>query len=240
MVQANSAILALNSPVIHHMTTTLELTIIDMEEFSEQSVRCFVEAAYTGSLPSVTQGIFRDLNKIVHAFKVDWLQSSCFEIFRDFSFTDADPGKQLSYADLCFLFDEAAFVLSMLKKENFMDEALNKIKSTGTKQEFITQYLIDHDLEKVAGHQIDVVIKLVGDDVELIVQHLTEKLLARLGLEGALISPNFKYLLQNCDLSHCLKRNPQLIEQLFDMLQEVATNEDLKWVLRLHRKLASL
>jgi len=48
VIPASSVILSFNSPVIDHMTTTLHLTSVDMEEFSEDAVRYFVHAAYTG------------------------------------------------------------------------------------------------------------------------------------------------------------------------------------------------
>ena len=39
VIPASSVILSFNSPVIDHMTTTLHLTSVDMEEFSENAVR---------------------------------------------------------------------------------------------------------------------------------------------------------------------------------------------------------
>ena len=244
-IRANTAILSLNSPVIHHMTTTLELLTIDMEEFSEQSVRYFVEAAYTGKLPTVSGEMFRDLNKIAHAFKVTWLQNSCYKMFSEF--TDGIRDILPPYRDLLFVFEEAAYVLSRLKKRDFLEVALGKITTSNSKQMFIEKYL--EDIGALSDYHLDMVIELAGTEVDLIVQPLKEHLLSKqLGIlrdqfveqkevEETAISEECKYLLENCDLSSCRRYHPELFEQMFDTLEKLAeSKEDMKWVLQLHRK----
>ena len=73
-VMANSVILSFNSPVIDHLTTTLHLTSVDMLDFSEDAVRTFVDAAYSGTVEGISKEIFeRDIEKIAHSFKITWL-----------------------------------------------------------------------------------------------------------------------------------------------------------------------
>jgi hypothetical protein len=237
VIRANSVILSLNSPVIHHMTTVLELKRIEMEEFKEQSVRYFVDSVYTGMLPAIRGDMFRDLHKISHAFKVAWLQLRCFDMFSEF--TSAIPDILPSFYDLFFVFEEAAYVLSRMKQRHFLDVAFEKIKSSSSRQMFILHYLLE--IEKLSDYHLDMVIELAGSDVHLIVRPVKEQLLKHLGVEGAFISKKYKYLLENCDLTPCRRCETDLFEQLFDVLQElaVASNEDMKWVLQLHRKSAN-
>ena len=235
-IRANSAILSLNSPVIHHMTTTLELLTIDMEEFSEQSVRYFVEAAYTGKLPTVSGEMFRDLNKISHAFKVTWLQNSCYKMFSEF--TAGIPDILPPYQDLLFVFEEAAYVLSKLKKRDFLRVALGKITTSNSKRFFITKYLAG--IETLSDYHLDMVVELAEAEVDLILLPLREQFVKQLGVEKTVISNECKYLLEHCHLSLCSRYSPDLFQQIFDFLEKLAeeSTEDMKWVLQLHRKSA--
>ena len=80
-VRASSVILSFNSPVVDHMTTTLHLTTLDMEEFSEEAVRYFVDAAYSGKSPTISKDIFRDINKMANVFEMSWLVTRCVKQF---------------------------------------------------------------------------------------------------------------------------------------------------------------
>ena len=238
VIRANSVILSLNSPVIHRITTCLELKEIDMKEFSEKSVRVFVEAAYTGRLPDIPSDVFRDLHKISHAFKVEWLSKSCFAMFSEFSLQLDEPAS--NYLVQVFLFEEAAYVLSKLKLAHFRDLVISKIQTNDSgKKMFITKYL--KDLSSLSACHLDMIALLAGSDIDLIVDPLKELLLRQIGVKGAAISDECKYLLNKCDLSPCRRYSRKLFEQFFDVLQELAGNstEDMKWVFQLHRNSAN-
>ncbi len=125
VVMASSVILSLNSPVIDHMTTSLHLQSLDVKEFSEQAVRSFVEAAYTGETPPISRQTFKDINKMSHVFEVEWLVARCTEHFTQIADSIVEP----SYTDLLYLFEEAEFLLFNCKSRQLLDIALKKIKA---------------------------------------------------------------------------------------------------------------
>ena len=232
VVRASSVILSFNSPVIDHMTTSLHLTSVDMEEFSEEAVRYFVDAAYSGQSPPISRNLFRDIHKLANVFQMSWLVTRCVQQFTDI----AQSLQQPSYEDLLFLFDEAVYVLSQLKSRELVETALSKIRTLNEEQKFIRNYLVD--LNSLSTQQLDLIIELAGTSVEYIVEPLTEQLTASLEMGEDKIPANCKYLVENCDLHLCQIHCTHLYGQLFDVLQELSdqTFEDSKWVLRIFRK----
>ena len=63
---ANSIILSLNSPEIKRLTTDLHQTSLDMDDFDEGAVHCFVDALYSGELEMIGKDHF-------HPRAVAWL-----------------------------------------------------------------------------------------------------------------------------------------------------------------------
>ncbi|XP_063685347.1 uncharacterized protein LOC134819353 isoform X1 [Bolinopsis microptera] len=233
VIPASSVILSFNSPVIDHMTTTLHLTSIDMKEFSEAAVRYFVHAAYTGETPPISRDMFRDINKLANVFKMSWLVNRCVDQFENMT----EAIQEASYEDLIFLFDEAVYVLSNLKSRQLVEIALKKIQSLNgeSQRDFISRYL--QNLTSLCCQQLDLIIELTKTNVEYVVKPITEQITASSSNQGTLDLTNFKYTLENIDLSYCLKNNIQLYERLFGKLEELCgTNDDLKWLLRLQRK----
>ena len=74
---ANSMILSLNSPVIQDLLTRLEITSLDMHDFSGPAVRSFVESMYSGELEECNKDKFRDMNKMGKVFDVVWFIERC-------------------------------------------------------------------------------------------------------------------------------------------------------------------
>ena len=194
VVRASSVILSFNSPVIDHMTTSLHLTSVDMEEFSEEAVRYFVDAAYSGQSPPISKNLFRDIHKLAKVFQMSWLVTRCVQQFTDIAQSLQEP----SYEDLLFLFDEAVYVLSQLKSRELVETALSKIRTLNEEQNFIRNYLVD--LNSLSTQQLDLIIELAGTSVEYIVEPLTEQLTARLEKGEAKVPANSKYLVENCEL----------------------------------------
>ena len=71
---ANSLILSYNSPVIARLTGELHLSSLNVEDFSESAVLCFIDAAYSGELVLLSRDNFRDVNKMCRAFEVRWMK----------------------------------------------------------------------------------------------------------------------------------------------------------------------
>ena len=232
VVRASSVILSFNSPVIDHMTTSLHLTSVDMEEFSEEAVRYFVDAAYSGQSPPISRNLFRDIHKLANVFQMSWLVTRCVQQFTDIAQSLQEP----SYEDLLFLFDEAVYVLSQLKSRELVETALSKIRTLNEEQNFIRNYLVD--FSSLSSQQLDLIIELAGTSVEHIVESLTEQLTTSLEKGEAKVPANCRYLLENCDLYLCQIHHERSCEKLFDLLQKISdqTLEDSKWVLQIHRK----
>ena len=232
-VRASSVILSFNSPVIDHMTTTLHLTSVDMEEFSEKAVRYFVDAAYSGETPPISRDMFRDINKMSHVFKVTWLVTRCSELFTGIVKAIGNP----TYQDLAFLFDEAAFALAKLKSRKISKIAFDKIRSANGEEDFISRY-IKENLHTLSHQQMDLILELAGaTNVHYVVQPLTQYLEDSVSNKDRNVSDNCRYLLDKSDLYLCQQNTPIIAEKLFDVLEQVCSSpEDLKWVFQLHRK----
>ena len=232
VVRASSVILSFNSPVIDHMTTSLHLTSVDMEEFSEEAVRYFVDAAYSGQSPPISRNLFRDIHKLANVFQMSWLVTRCVQQFTDIAQSLQEP----SYEDLLFLFDETVYVLSQLKSRELVETALSKIRTLNEEQKFIRNYLVD--LNSLSTQQLDLIIELAGTSVEYIVEPLTEQLTASLEKGEDKVPANCKYLLENCELHLCQVHHKLICEQLFDVLQILSDQcfEDSKWVHQIYRK----
>ena len=230
VIPASSVILSFNSPVIDHMTTTLHLTSVDMEEFSEDAVRYFVDAAYSGESPPISRVLFRDINKLANVFEMSWLVTRCVKEFSDIAAAIHDNSYNHG---LLFLFDEAEFVLTNLKSREMVEIALTKIQSLNGQQDFIRRYL--ENINSLSCQQLDLIIELAGTKVEFVVKPLTEQLTASLSKGLPL---NCKYILENCDLCLCQQNNNSVFVQLFDELQKITDESlsDSKWIFQLYRK----
>jgi hypothetical protein len=156
------------------MTTTLHLASVDMEEFSAEAVRYFVDAAYSGESPAISRHLFRDINKLVNVFEMSWLVSRCVQQFTDIAGAIEEP----SYEDLLFLFDEAAYVLTRLKSRILVEITLTKIQSVNGRQEFISRYL--ENLNTMSYQELDLIIELAGADFSFVVESLTNQLASSL------------------------------------------------------------
>ena len=232
VVRASSVILSFNSPVIDHMTTSLHLTSVDMEEFSEEAVRYFVDAAYSGQSPPISRNLFRDIHKLANVFQMSWSVTRCVQQFTDIALSLQEP----SYEDLLFLFDEAVYVLSQLKSRALVETAVSKIRTLNEEQNFIRNYLVD--LNSLSTQQLDLIMELAGTSVEFIVEPLTEQLTTSLEKGENKIPANCKYLLENCELHLCQINHKRSFDQLFDVCQKLCYQclEDSKWVHQIYRK----
>ena len=235
VIPASSVILSFNSPVIDHMTTTLHLTSVDMEEFSEDAVRYFVDAAYSGESPPISRVLFRDINKLANVFEMSWLATRCVEQFADIA-AAIKAITEPSYQDLCFLFEEAAFVLTNLKSTKLVTIAFTKIESLNGQEGFISRYL--ENISSLSSRQLDLIIELAGNKVEFVVKPLTEQLTTSLSRGETVVPANCKYLLENSELYLCQQNNIVIFEQLFDSLERLAVGsyEHMNWVFQLLRK----
>ena len=226
-IKANSIILSLNSPVIDDLTTNLHLTSLEAEDFSREAVNCFIEASYTGEVDALNLGNFRDVNKMSVVFNVSWLVARCEKYF--VSYLDKLDSES-SYPDMLFAVEEAVYLLSALKKRDFLNLVVKKMNiiSVMIRDNFINQYL--SDLSASTSVQIDVCIDIVKTDVhvlvELLIAHLKKK-------DKVNLDKNSRLLFKNMNLSFCHKRKPEIHRKLFSVLESVHNikKEDYKLLL---------
>ena len=235
-VLASSVILSFNSPVIDHMTTTLHMTSVDMLEFSEAAVQVFVDAAYSGSAEGINKTLFRDINKMAHAFEMTWLSEKCKEYFYEVAKSIKKP---LIYSELTFLFEEAAFALDNLKSDDFYKVCTQKFESLNCKRSFLEMYLKKVEADKLTHKKLDMLIELAGEEVNIVIKFVVNQLSLSQSQnpQGPSLSFASLYLLENSDLSLCKRSDKALFGQLFDLLLELP-NKQMKWALKLYRKAA--
>ena len=215
-LKANSLILSFNSPVIAHLTSVLYQTSLDMDDFSEDAVNCFIDAAYSGELAQVSGDNFRDVNKMAHVFDVKWLSGKCEEYFNKIvkDLTGDD------YLETFFTLDEATYCQKTTKSTVFLSTVIQKISSfTGSQKEaFVEKYANGtFKFSELDTDQLDFLLKISGDDVAILVKFL-KNYLPNLtsGLDKSTL-----YLLENMDLVSRNVEEGKFVDELIDMIQEV-------------------
>ena len=235
-IKANSIILSLNSPVIDDLTTNLHLTSLEAEDFSREAVDCFIEASYTGEIAAVTVGNFRDVNKMSRKFDVSWLVARCEKYFVSYlEILDSES----SYHDIVFAVEEAVYLLSSVKKRDFLDLVIHKMSTafpSAIRGTFIVDFLFD--VGTCAQIKLDAGIAIVKDDLNVLVNVLIAHL-EKQGFES--LDTNSKYLLRNIDLTACFEKDPSLHTKLFASLEciENVGKEEYQLFVTLHKQLTS-
>ena len=175
-IRANSIILSLNSPVIDELTTNLHQTSLEADDFSREAVDCFVESTYTGEIEAVNLENFRDVNKMSRVFQVSWLVAKCKEYF--VSYLDRLDDES-TYSDMLFVVEEAVYMMSVMKKRDFLDLVSPKMKmiSVGCRRDFAMEYL--SDLSNTSDAKIDACFSITETHpfimVEVLISNLEKK-----------------------------------------------------------------
>ena len=231
VVKASSVIMSFNSPVIDNLTTTLHMTSVDMQEFSEEAVRVFVNAAYSGNAEGFTRETFRDINKMANVFEMTWLIERCNLYFADL----ADSVQNPSFTELLFLFDEAGFVFENLKDPYLFQVAARKIGMLGWKEQFVSKYL--ENPARLSTKRLDMILELADTEINCVVRSLTNQLTDLIEVQGISTIPRtFQYLLENSNLGLCKKYDRVLFDQLFTTLDRLPDSaENIKWTFELYR-----
>ena len=233
-IRANSIILSLNSPVIDELTTNLHQTSLEADDFSREAVDCFVESTYTGEIEAVNLGNFRDVNKMSRVFQVSWLVAKCEEYF--VSYLDKLDSES-SYSDMLFVVEEAVYLMSAIKSRDFLNLTVKKIASISvtSRDSFVTKYISDFGQASI--HMISACIALVQSDVHVLVELLI-KHLKQSGNES--LDESSRHLLKNLDMTICFDKKPEVHEELFTELENLAevTREDSRLFLSMYKQLS--
>ena len=234
-IKANSIILSLNSPVIDDLTTNLHLTSLEAEDFSREAVDCFIEASYTGEIEAVTVGNFRDVNKMSRVFDVSWLVARCEKYF--VSYLDKLDSES-NYPDMLFAVEEAVYLLSAVKKRDYLDLVVMKMCciSITRRDSFIKEYL--NDFINLSKYTIDASIAIVKTDVHVLI----EIVMLHLEQQGNLsLDDNTRYLLKSVNLAICHQKSPDLHTKLYSVLANLQSvgKEDFQLLLEITKQLTS-
>ena len=209
---ANSAIMSFNSPAIKKMTIDEGLTAISVEEFSKGAVHCFLEASYSGKLGKIRRNNFRQVNKLVHKFEVDWLIERCFKYFQ--SLTEAV--KEDDFEDQLYVFEEAMHVMEKLKKRNFVDDVIRKFTSKGRcTQYFVKNYL--KDLGSCLFESLGVILEMTSNEAhvlaEIVINDLESNILC--------LNQNSRRILENLNFSACPPSHLPVYQKLLEKLENI-------------------
>ena len=213
-LKANSLIFSFNSPVIAHLTLVLHQTFLDMDDFSEDAVNCFIDAAYSGEMVKISKENFRDVNKMVHVFDVAWMVEGCLEFFKgmvaSLSGDDCD--------EISLVLEEAEYFFTTMKDCEFQDLAIEKIETFTVKQRsdsVMARYA--YRMGDLTDNELDNLIEIAGDDTSIIAKLLREYLpKLSSGLDD-----NTRYILQNMDLVEDSEEFEAVMEDIFDCVQAV-------------------
>ena len=224
---ANSAIMSFNSPVIKKITVQLSQTEIEVNEFSKSAVQCFLEASYSGTLKDISKFNFRDLNKIVHVFEVNWLIKICFEYFQELT----ESVREDNFEEQLFLFDEAMYTLEKLKKRTFIDVVIKKFTSSAPcTLHFVTRYL--RDFSSCSAKYLDVLMELTANQEHVLV----EALISNMERIGNTLDQTSRYILQRLTYKDCFSTYDTVYQyqRLFKKLAELETptTEDFRLIIR--------
>ena len=226
---ANSGIMSFNSPVIKKMTIEDGRTTVDVQDFSKESVQCFLESSYSGSLTNISKAIFKDVNKIAHFFKVTWLIDRCFEYFK--SLTEV-VGKD-NFDDQLFLFDEAMYILEKLEKRNYIDEVVSKFNSlTACTEFFVTNYL--NDISVCSTEKLDEIIMMTNDQEHILIKVLVNNL----ETGNPSLNQNSRHILEKLNFTTFSSGHALLYDSLLQKLENIdnPSTEDYRLIIRILRQ----
>ena len=219
---ANSIIISFNSPVIEDLVTNLFQSVIEVEEYSKDVVQCFLEATYSGEVKNITKANFRDINKMGHVFEVSWIVDWCYDYFKSL----LRAVESVDYDNQLFLFEEAMFVLTKLKKKNYVDLVINSFTTlVCCTKDFVTKYL--SDLSVCSTIVLDVIIEMVGKEQEdiligVLVNHLEER--------KCVVDDKTRHVLRGISFKLCKPSQEVVYRKLIGLLECVdnPTKDDYK------------
>ena len=212
-MKANSLILSYHSSVFVRLFLELNQSILEIDDFSNTSVRSFLGALYSGEI-QLDRELFRDVNKMCHVFKVDWLSRRCGDYFAGLV---GDVSTSTDYQTLLFLFEEARFCLKTLKCDQLLDLVIQKICSLENRVEiFVQPYMKNYT--QLDTSQLDIMLEITRKNPIPLLGIVKENI-----EDGTVLDKEFVlHLLQNIDLCMCMHKDEAVVENMFDVIVESA------------------
>ena len=216
-MKANSLILSFHSSEFVRLFLELNQSVLEMDDFSKDSVKIFLEALYSGEI-ELDMSLFRDVNKMCHVFKVDWLSRRCGEYFEGLV---GDISPSSDYQTLLFLFEEARFSLKVTKSEKMINMVVQRICDLQNKAElFVEPYMKNY--KELGTDQLDLMLLMTKNNPVTLLKIMKKNL----ACEQKLLDPVSRYLLQHIDLSKCIREDQHLFEYIFDILDKITSSSD--------------
>ena len=215
--RANSLILSYHSSVFVHLFLELHQTELEVEDFAGEAVKRFLGALYSGEI-LLEKDLFRDVNKLCHVFKVEWLAGRCGDYFTSLV---GGVSPSSDYQTLLFLFEEARFCSRVMKCNKFLDLVLEKICSLANRAEiFVEPYMRNYcELET---SQLDLMLQISRSNHVFLLKIMKKNLESK----GKIFDEASRYLLQNVDLCKCISEDEASFEELFDVLDSATQSSD--------------
>ena len=229
-MKANSLILSYHSSVFVHLFLELQQSVLEMEDFVGEAVKSFLGALYSGEIQLVRH-LFRDVNKLCHVFKVEWLSGKCWDYFTGLV---GGVSVHTDYHTLLFLFEEARFCTRVMKCDKFVDLVVQKICGLENRAEiFVEPYMKNYS--ELETSQLDLMIQITKYDNPMFLLKIMKN---NLESEGGVFNATSRYLLENVDLCKCIAADVDFFEELFDVLDGVtkSSDSDALFVNTLYRK----
>ena len=227
-MKANSLILSYHSSEFVRLFLELNQSVLEMDDFSKESVKIFLEALYCGEI-QLDRNLFRDVNKMCHVFKVDWLSRRCGEYFEGLV---GDIRPSTDYQTLLFLFEEARFSLKVMKSEKMTDMVVRRICDLQNKAEvFVELYM--NNYKELGTDQLDLMLHMTMNNPVTLLKIMKKNLACNTKLLDAVS----RYLLQHIDLSKCIREDQHLFEDIFEILDKITSScdHDALFVHKLYR-----
>ena len=215
--RANSLILSYHSSVFVHLFLELHQTELELEDFAGEAVKRFLGALYSGEI-LLENHLFRDVNKLCHVFKVEWLAGRCGDYFTSLV---GGVSPSSDYQTLLFLFEEARFCSRVIKCNKFLDLVIDNICSLENRAEiFVEPYMRNYcELET---SQLDLMLQITRSNPVFLLKIMKKNLES----EGKIFDEASRYLLQNVDLCKCIFDDDASFEELFDVLDSATQSSD--------------
>ena len=227
--RANSLILSYHSSVFVHLFLELHQTELEVEDFAGEAVKRFLGALYSGEI-LLEKDLFRDVNKLCHVFKVEWLAGRCGDYFTSLV---GGVSPSSDYQTLLFLFEEARFCSRVMKCNKFLDLVLEKICSLETRADiFVEPYMRNYCEPETS--QLDLMLQITRSNPVFLLKIMKKNLESK----GKIFDEASRYILQNVDLCKCISEDEASFEDLFDVL-DIATqssDSDALFVSKLYMK----
>ena len=166
-------ILTADSSVFRYLLEECAFEEEDMTDFSTEAVEVFLTLLRDRKMVDIEDKLFREINKLATAFKINWLQLECHNWIRKKIVAVSTE------AEKTFVFDESYYVLKRLGKNKYMDMFVAEFGRSDSTT-FISTYLEDFD--NLETNMLYPLLQLAGSNYKVIHDTLAKSVASNQGL----------------------------------------------------------